>query len=412
MSRRAKSVQQSSPAPQVAAGDHRERLQKILAAAGLGSRRQCEELIETGRVEVDRQVVTQLGSKADPRLQEIRVDGVALARPRLVHYMLNKPVGFVSTNLDPAGRPRVIDLIPDGQRLFTVGRLDISSEGLILVTNDGDLANRLAHPRYGVEKTYHAEVAGTIGLEDLATLRKGVYLAEGFAKVKHVKVKAQHKQSAILEIVLDEGRNREIRRLLARVGHKVLRLKRIALGPLRLGEVEPGAYRPLTHEELRTLRQATTPEGRKERLRQRIKRAGGPRPGGKSAAGSGKSRPAPSGPARGRSQARAQRADDHRRRLRPRPAGKPAGGKPAGGKTAGGRTAGGKTRPAGKPKSTSRPGPGGKGRLAAGKSRPAGRPHAAGNSTGGKPAGGSKSVSSQKQRRPGSGRALNSLGPA
>jgi 23S rRNA pseudouridine2605 synthase len=287
MSRRGKSPHRDPAIRPADSADHSERLQKVLAAAGLGSRRQCEELIETGRVEVDRKVVTELGSKADPRVQEIRVDGVALPRPKLVHYVLNKPIGIVSTNADPAGRPRVIDLIPGGQRLFTVGRLDISSEGLILVTNDGDLANRLAHPRYGVEKTYYAEVAGMIEKEDLDKLRKGVYLAEGFAKVKHVKVKSQHKQSAILEIVLDEGRNREIRRLLARIGHKVLRLKRVALGPLRMGELEPGAHRPLTHDELRELRQATTPEGRRQRRKERVKHAA-PRSGqsaGKSAAG-------------------------------------------------------------------------------------------------------------------------------
>jgi 23S rRNA pseudouridine2605 synthase len=328
MSRRGKSShgELAAAAGSADTADHSERLQKVLAAAGLGSRRQCEELIETGRVEVDRKVVTELGSKADPRQQEIRVDGVALPRPRLVHYMLNKPIGIVSTNLDPAGRPRVIDLIPGGQRLFTVGRLDISSEGLILVTNDGDLANRLAHPRYGIEKTYYAEVAGTIEKEDLVKLRKGVYLAEGFAKVKHVKVKSQYKQSALLEIVLDEGRNREIRRLLARIGHKVLRLKRVAMGPLRLGELEPGAHRPLTHDELRELRQATTPEGRRQRLKERAKRAAG-RPGqatGKSTAT--KARPASAKPAHARPE-RAKPAGPKRPTIiggdEVRPAGKP-----------------------------------------------------------------------------------------
>ncbi len=332
MSRRGK-----SPATKLAAAsgdttDYSERLQKVLAAAGLGSRRQCEELIETGRVEVDRKVVTELGSKADPRQQEIRVDGIALPRPKVVHYMLNKPVGIVSTNADPAGRPRVIDLIPGGQRLFTVGRLDISSEGLILVTNDGDLANRLAHPRYGIEKTYNAEVAGTIEKEDLEKLRKGVYLAEGFARVKHVKVKTQYKQSALLEIVLDEGRNREIRRLLARIGHKVLRLKRIALGPLRLGELEPGAHRPLSHEELRELRQATTPEGRRQRLKERAKRAAG-RPGqtgSKSSSGKSagpKPRPAAARPARVKPAAPKRPTiiggDESRPAAKPRPTGKP-----------------------------------------------------------------------------------------
>lgn len=236
--------------------DGPERLQKVLAAAGLGSRRQCEELILTGRVEVDHKVVQQLGAKADPATQEIRVDGVALPRPRQVYFILNKPTGVVSTNSDPSGRARVIDLIDYRGRLFTVGRLDMSSEGLILVTNDGELANQLTHPRYGVEKTYQVEVAGTLDRDELGKLRRGVHLAEGFARVVSAKVLRQFKQSTLLEIVLAEGRNREIRRLLARIGHKVERLKRVALGPLRLAELPLGASRQLDGEELRKLKQA------------------------------------------------------------------------------------------------------------------------------------------------------------
>ncbi len=176
----------SAAAPAAAAGDHdnQQRLQKILAAAGIGSRRKCEELILTGRVEVDRQVVTHLGAKADPQQQEIRLDGQTVARPRLLHFLVHKPVGVVSTSYDQSGRPRVIDLVPRrSERLFAVGRLDLSSEGLILVTNDGELANRLTHPRYGVQKTYHVEVAGNLERADLDSLQKGVHLAEGFAHV-------------------------------------------------------------------------------------------------------------------------------------------------------------------------------------------------------------------------------------
>ncbi len=174
-----------------------QRLQKVLAAAGIGSRRKCEELILTGRVEVDRQVVTQLGAKADPARQEIRLDGLPLPRPRLVHYLVHKPVGVVSTNYDQSGRPRVIDLLPlRDERLFAVGRLDMSSEGLILVTNDGELANRLTHPRYGVEKTYQVEVAGQIERADLEAMQKGVHLAEGYAHVESAahpgKIQAEH----------------------------------------------------------------------------------------------------------------------------------------------------------------------------------------------------------------------------
>ncbi len=252
------SKSKTPPAAPPLRGDdgERPRLQKILASAGLGSRRACETLILAGRVDVDGHVVTQLGTRADPGQQQIRVDGVPLDRPRLVYFLVHKPPGVLSTNSDPSGRPRVIDLVPYPGRLFTVGRLDASSEGLILVTNDGELANRLAHPRYGVEKTYQVEVAGAMERSELAKLRGGVHLAEGFARVVAARVKQQYKNSTQLEIVLAEGRNREIRRLLARAGHKVLRLKRVALGPLRLAELPSGAVRALAPRELRELKSA------------------------------------------------------------------------------------------------------------------------------------------------------------
>ncbi len=231
-----------------------ERLQKVLAAAGIASRRECEELISTGRVEIDRQVITELGTRVDPLSQEIRVDGTVLARPRHVYYLVNKPPGVVSTNRDPEGRTRVIDLVPDKTRLFPVGRLDRSSEGLMLVTNDGELANHMTHPRYEIAKTYRVRVAGRPSGEELQALRKGVHLAEGVAQVASIRVKARQQRSTDLEIVLNEGRNREIRRILARVGHKVMQLRRIAMGPLRLGELPIGAYRQLTPDEVRQLR--------------------------------------------------------------------------------------------------------------------------------------------------------------
>jgi 23S rRNA pseudouridine2605 synthase len=234
--------------------DKGQRLQKVLAAAGLGSRRQCEELIVSARVEVDRQVVTELGTRVDQSRQEIRVDGVPLPRPKHVYYAVNKPAGVVSTNRDPAGRPRVVDLIPQAHdRLFPVGRLDLNSEGLILVTNDGELANRLTHPRYRVRKTYRVLVAGQPSREILQQLRRGIRLAEGLARVADVRIQKQQKHSAVLEMVLEEGRNREVRRILARVGHKVLRLTRTAVGPIRLGQMLPGEYRRLTAAEVRRL---------------------------------------------------------------------------------------------------------------------------------------------------------------
>jgi len=242
------------PATGRKADDGKERLQKVLAAAGLGSRRACEELITTGRVEIDRQVVTELGSRVDPATQEIRVDGERLPDPKRVVYLLYKPVGVVTTNYDPDGRPRVVDLVPGERRLFAIGRLDRMSEGLILVTNDGDLANLLAHPRYGVEKKYLVQVAGVPSLELLDKLRRGVRLAEGEVHAKRVSIRSQHKQSAVLEMILDEGKNREIRRMLARLGHKVHQLKRVAVGGLSLGNLLPGQWRQLSWTEIESLR--------------------------------------------------------------------------------------------------------------------------------------------------------------
>ncbi|RMG04663.1 MAG: rRNA pseudouridine synthase [Planctomycetota bacterium] len=247
--------------------DRGERLQKVLAAAGVGSRRQCEELITTGRVEVDGKVVTKLGTKVDPTRQKIRVDGVPVKQPRRVYYMVNKPDGVVCTTRDPSGRPRVIDMVPaDRHRLYTIGRLDLHSEGLILVTNDGELTQRLTHPRFGVPKTYVVQVAGTPDREVLAKLKRGIHLAEGVARASRVRVRKRHKQSTILELELCEGKNREIRRMLARIGHKVMRLKRIAVGPVRLGRLAVGHWRPLSAEEIAALRAAaglTRPQNQK-----------------------------------------------------------------------------------------------------------------------------------------------------
>jgi 23S rRNA pseudouridine2605 synthase len=232
----------------------RQRLQKVLAAAGLGSRRQCEDLIAAGRVEVDRVVVMQLGVRVDPAKQEIRVDGQMLPKPKLHYYAVHKPIGVLSTNRDPSGRARVIDLLPHSHlRLFPVGRLDLNSEGLILLTNDGELANRLTHPRYGVSKTYRVQVAGWPDHQTLLKLRRGVHLAEGIARVESIRVQSHHKESTLLEMVLREGQNREIRRILARLGHKVLRLIRTAVGPIRLGNLPPGAWRPLARDEVASL---------------------------------------------------------------------------------------------------------------------------------------------------------------
>jgi len=254
MTRKSRSTRPASVDDSVPSNPSGERLQKVLAAAGVASRRQCEQLILDGRVEVDRETVTRLGVRVDPARQEIRIDGTALRKPKHVYYLLNKPVGVLCTNRDPAGRQRAIDLVPTDERLFTVGRLDRGSGGLILITNDGELANRLTHPRYQVAKTYRVRVAGQPAPAQLQKLRQGVHLAEGVARVSSLRVKARQAGATDLDMVLTEGRNREVRRVLAQIGHKVTRLKRIGFGPLRLGRLAPGQWRVLTKEEVSHLR--------------------------------------------------------------------------------------------------------------------------------------------------------------
>lgn len=235
------------------------RLQRALASAGYGSRRQCEELIVEGRVLVDGQIVTELGVSVEPAAQKIFVDGTPLKPRRLVYYALNKPTGVVTTNVDPEGRPRVIDLVPPDERVFPVGRLDRSSEGLILLTNDGELAQRLAHPKYQVQKVYRVTVAGKIDVATMRQMERGIHIAEGMVKVEGARILKTRGRATEMEITLKEGKNREIRRILARLGHKVQQLKRIAIGPLRLGEMPTGAYRKLSFEELKKLKTAVAP---------------------------------------------------------------------------------------------------------------------------------------------------------
>ncbi|MDR3635564.1 MAG: pseudouridine synthase [Isosphaeraceae bacterium] len=231
--------------------DTKDRLQKALAHAGVGSRRACEELILQGRVTVDGKVVRELGTKVDPRQSQIAVDGQKIHVERLVYYAVNKPKGYVSTNNDPSGRPRVVDLLPEvPQRVYTVGRLDEMSTGLMLLTNDGELANRLAHPKFGVEKLYRAVVAGTPDQDVLTKLTEGVWLAEGKVRAKRVRIAGKKGESTVLELVLAEGKNREVRRMLAKFGHKVMTLTRTAVGPITLKGLAPGAYRTLSAHEV------------------------------------------------------------------------------------------------------------------------------------------------------------------
>jgi 23S rRNA pseudouridine2605 synthase len=232
-----------------------DRLNKFLAHAGLGSRRHCETLISSGRVAVDGHIVRELGTKVDPARQRISVDGEPLRTERSVYWLVNKPRGYLCTNRDPAGRPLAIDLVPHvSQRVYTVGRLDEDSEGLLLLTNDGDLAHRVMHPRFGVDKTYLVQVAGIPTAEDVQQLLKGVWLSDGHVRARHVKREKRQGDSTWLRIVLNEGKNREIRRMLARLGHKVLRLRRVALGPVRLEMLPAGKARRLTQPELDALK--------------------------------------------------------------------------------------------------------------------------------------------------------------
>jgi len=242
-----------------------ERLQKVMAHAGVGSRRQCEDLILAGRVTVDGRPVRELGTRVDPDHQKVCVDGQPVKGERHVYWVVNKPRGYLCTNRDPARRPLAIDLVPQvSQRVYTVGRLDEDSEGLLLLTNDGDLAFQLMHPRFGVEKTYLVMVAGNPSREDMLQLLKGVYLSSGQVKAKRVKRLKSQGESTWMRIVLNEGKNREIRRMLARLGHKVLRLKRTALGPVELGRLVSGKARKLTGPELTALREAASRRKRRE----------------------------------------------------------------------------------------------------------------------------------------------------
>jgi 23S rRNA pseudouridine2605 synthase len=233
------------------------RLQKVLASAGIGSRRASEELIAAGRVSVNGVTVHEMGTRVDPATAVIHVDGARInVRADLVYLALNKPRGVLSAMSDSRGRPTVGDLVADRtERLFHVGRLDADTEGLLLLTNDGELAHRLMHPAFGVAKTYLATVPGPVPKDVGRRLRAGVDLEDGGVQVDDFRVVQTQGSQAIVEVVLHEGRNHIVRRLLAEVGHPVQRLVRTAIGPVRLAGLRAGALRDLTRDELSSLHQ-------------------------------------------------------------------------------------------------------------------------------------------------------------
>ncbi|MET0839192.1 MAG: pseudouridine synthase [Marmoricola sp.] len=231
------------------------RLQKLLAQSGVASRRKCEELMLAGLVEVDGEVVTRLGTKVDPATAVIRVEGRRLPPVSAhVYLVLNKPAGVTSTMSDPHAERTLAEFVADRpERLFHVGRLDTDTDGLILLTNDGDFAQRMAHPSYEVDKTYVAEVDGVVPRATLKRLRSGVTLDDGPVQVSAAKVVSAHGDRSIVELVIHEGRNRIVRRLMDHVGHPVHRLTRTQLGPIRLAGLKQGSLRELDERELGTL---------------------------------------------------------------------------------------------------------------------------------------------------------------
>jgi len=232
-----------------------ERLQKVLASRGWGSRRACEELIAAGRVTVNGEVA-QLGRRVDAEHDHVEIDGAPVGiRPELVHYLLNKPAGVVTTAADPQGRRTVVQLVPAEPRVFPVGRLDVDTEGLLLLTNDGELANRLAHPSHGVEKEYLATVAthgGPVSAGAIRRLREGVELDDGLTAPARI----SQPSPGVLRITIHEGRNRQVRRMCEAVGHPVTRLVRTRIGSLRDRRLRPGTWRVLTAVEVRDLARA------------------------------------------------------------------------------------------------------------------------------------------------------------
>lgn len=241
----------------------KQRLQKVLAAAGVASRRRCEQLILEGAVEVNHKVVDSLPAFVEPERDRIVVDGRRIRRELKVYFLLNKPKGVVCTNFDPEGRKKAIDMIKAKQRIYCVGRLDIDTAGLIILTNDSELANKLSHPRYGLSKTYIAEVKGKVVGKQVEKLKKGIWLAEGKTGRSRVKILKRSPARSLVEIKIGQGLNRQVRRMLAKVELPVKSLKRTRIGRIDARGLGLGKFRPLTKAEVGYLKKITSGAGTK-----------------------------------------------------------------------------------------------------------------------------------------------------
>ena len=235
----------------------KQRLQKILAAAGVDSRRKCEELILEGAVTVNGDIVDQLPSFADPLKDEIRLNGKKIQFAEKSYYLLNKPKNVVCTNVDPQGRKKAVDFIETSERIFCVGRLDMETTGAILLTNDSDLANRLTHPRYKVPKTYEIRIRGRMEGQDIEKLKKGVWLAEGKTAKASVKILKRSVRETSLQVIISQGMNRQLRRSLARLGYKVKDLRRVKIGNLSVKGLPLGRYKKVTDNQIKGLMNST-----------------------------------------------------------------------------------------------------------------------------------------------------------
>ncbi len=235
----------------------KQRLQKILAAAGVASRRKCEELIKEGLVRVNRKVIDELPAFADSDTDIITVSGKRIQRAEKVYFLLNKPKGVICTSSDPHGRKKAIDLVDSAMRIFCVGRLDADTTGALILTNDSDLANRLTHPKYELAKTYEVKIRGRIEGDSLEKLKKGVWLAEGRTGRAAVKVLKRTPAESLVQVTIRQGLNRQVRRTIAKLGHKVKALKRTRIGNITIKGLPPGRYKKLSKTQITYLKKIT-----------------------------------------------------------------------------------------------------------------------------------------------------------